>query len=347
MKHLDLFSGIGGFALAASWVWGDEHEIHSFVEIDRFCQRWLKANFLGAPIHDDAKTYKHDGTTIDLLTGGPPCQPVSVAGKRKGDSDDRWQWPAMFRIIQDVKPKWIIFENVSGLINFNQGILFDGILSDMEAEGYETSTFVLPACSQNAPHRRDRVFVVGHTKICGMESNWAQRQLLEKSGENRTDRTGSMLNGKHGAQKGHVADSQSKQGSSHNNREKQRKVGESKQGEFGGSCLRCGCSSLADTKSDRFRKNFCQCDGEPLHKNRSEKFKIGNWNDSQWITGHDGKARRVPISPFRELVDGVSTDYDIPLLERNFPKRADFLRGFGNAICVPVVIPIMEAIKSL
>ena len=102
MNHLDLFSGIGGFALAASWVWGDEHNIVSFVEIDPFCQKVLDKNFQGVPIQSDIKEYKHDGTAIDLLTGGFPCQPFSCAGKQGGKEDDRYLWPEMLRVIRRV-----------------------------------------------------------------------------------------------------------------------------------------------------------------------------------------------------------------------------------------------------
>ncbi len=164
MKHLDLYSGAGCFALAAEYVWGNDYNLHAFVEIEPFAQRWLKANWPGCKIHGDADAYEHDGTPIDLISGGPPCQSISVAGKGKGSTDDRWQWPTMFRIIQDVRPKFIIFENVYNLINFERGVLFDGILSDMESAGYETSSFVLPACAVDAPHLRNRVFVVANAK---------------------------------------------------------------------------------------------------------------------------------------------------------------------------------------
>ena len=160
MKHLDLFSGIGGFALAADWVWGAEHEIVSFCEIESFCQKVLKKHWPDVPIHDDIKTLKGDKYgTIDLITGGFPCQSFSVAGKRRGKNDDRYLWPEMFRIIQEARPRWVIGENVTGIIN----MALDEVLSDLESEGYEAQTFIIPACSQNAPHRRDRVWIVADT----------------------------------------------------------------------------------------------------------------------------------------------------------------------------------------
>ena len=162
MKSIDLFSGIGGFGLAASWVWGNDLEIVSFVEIDKFCQKVLNKNFPGVPIHDDIKAF--DGTkyrgTIDLITGGFPCQPYSIAGKQKGKEDDRALWSEMFRIISEVKPTWIIGENVANFVNMG----LDDSISDLEGKGYEVQSFIIPACAQNAPHRRDRIWIVAYKK---------------------------------------------------------------------------------------------------------------------------------------------------------------------------------------
>ena len=160
MTHVDLFSGIGGFALAARWA---GLETVQFVEIDKFCQKVLQKNFPGVPIHDDIKTFKYAGTTPFILTGGFPCQPFSCAGKRRGKEDDRYLWPEMLRVISEVKPTWIIGENVAGFINMG----LDDCISDLEAQGYEVQAFIVPACAVNAPHRRDRVWIVantGHTK---------------------------------------------------------------------------------------------------------------------------------------------------------------------------------------
>jgi len=165
MRHLDIASGFGGFALAVEYVYGHEWDLHCFVEIDKFCQSWLKANWPGCRIHDDMRTYKHDGSPIDLVSGGPPCQPVSIAGKRQGDEDDRWLWPEMLRIIQESRPRWVIFENVYNLVGFERSVLFEGIISDLETAGYDViPPFVLPASSQNAPHRRYRVFIMAYAK---------------------------------------------------------------------------------------------------------------------------------------------------------------------------------------
>ncbi|WP_027360242.1 DNA (cytosine-5-)-methyltransferase [Desulforegula conservatrix] len=166
MRHLDLFSGIGGFALAASWAWPD-HKIVSFCEIDPFCQKVLKKHWPDVPVHTDIKTLKGDSFgSVDLISGGFPCQPYSVAGKQRGSEDDRALWPEMLRIIKEAKPRWVIGENVAGLIKME----LDQVLSDLESIGYETQAFVIPACAVNAPHRRDRVWIIGHSD-CNRKSD--------------------------------------------------------------------------------------------------------------------------------------------------------------------------------
>ena len=162
MRHLDLFSGIGGFALAASRVWVD-HEVVSFCDIEPFAQKVLKKHWPGVPCHDDIKTMKgSDYANIDLLTGGFPCQPFSQAGQRRGSEDDRHLWPEMLRVIREAKPRWVVGENVLGLVNWNDGLVFEEVLSDLESEGYRVQPFILPACSINAPHRRDRVWFIAN-----------------------------------------------------------------------------------------------------------------------------------------------------------------------------------------
>jgi DNA (cytosine-5)-methyltransferase 1 len=159
MRHLDLFSGIGGFSLAAQWVWGDGYENVGFCDNNKFCQAVLKKNFPHAKIYSDIRDL--DGSKIknlDLLTGGFPCQPFSFAGKRRGESDDRYLWPQMLRIIQEARPRWIVGENVAGIVN----LALDQVLVDLENESYEVQAFIIPAVAVGAPHRRDRVWIVGH-----------------------------------------------------------------------------------------------------------------------------------------------------------------------------------------
>jgi DNA (cytosine-5)-methyltransferase 1 len=161
MRHGSLFSGIGGFDLAAEWM-GWENVFHC--EWNKFGQQVLKYYWPKAISYEDIT--KTDFTIhrgrIDILTGGFPCQPYSSAGKRLGKEDERHLWPEMLRCIREVKPRWVVGENVLGLVNWSGGLVFHEVQADLEAEGYEVQPYVLPAVSVNAPHRRDRVWFVAH-----------------------------------------------------------------------------------------------------------------------------------------------------------------------------------------
>ena len=166
MTHGSLFSGIGGFDLAAEWM-GWENVFHC--EIAEFPRKVLKYHFPKSICYEDIKKTdftKHRGK-IDIISGGFPCQPYSNAGKRKGKEDDRHLWPEMLRVIREVQPRFVVGENVSGLLTWNNGMVFHEIITDLENEGYETQAFLIPACATNAPHRRDRIWFVAHTKRNG------------------------------------------------------------------------------------------------------------------------------------------------------------------------------------
>jgi len=163
IKHLSLFNGIGGFQLAAQWCGWDNV---ASVEIDKFCNKVTKYHFPNCKQYEDIK--KFDGTPykgiIDVISGGFPCQPYSQAGKRLGKADERHLWPEMLRIICEVQPRYVVGENVRGITNWNGGLVFDEVQSDLEAQGYEVLPFLLPACAVNAPHRRDRIWFIAHSK---------------------------------------------------------------------------------------------------------------------------------------------------------------------------------------
>ncbi len=189
MKHLDLFSGIGGFALASSWVWGINHEIVSFCEIDPFCQKILKKHWPKVHINTNIKTMKGDHCgRINLLTGGFPCQPYSNAGKRRGKDDDRALWCEMFRIIKEANPRWIIGENVAGFINME----LDDCLSDLESEGYETTAFIIPACAVQAQHQRKRVWIIAHSEKFERNEKQTQKAREYKQSTLKTGRCNSF-----------------------------------------------------------------------------------------------------------------------------------------------------------
>lgn len=211
MNHLSLFSGIGGFELAASWAWPD-HRVTAFVEKDKFCQQVLARHWPGVPIYDDIKQFNGmpwRGTT-DLVTGGFPCQPFSAAGKREGANDDRFLWPEAIRVIGEVQPRWIVLENVAGIFSilepdsisqverqevtlFCENDRYPGnaviervqrrviarIIEDIRQAEYRLPELAdgtpiipcIPACAVNAPHRRDRIWLIA----CASNSQCQQR----------------------------------------------------------------------------------------------------------------------------------------------------------------------------
>ena len=154
MRHGSLFSGIGGFDLAAEWM-GWENVFHC--EWMEFPRKVLEYHFPNADSHTDiTKTdFKKYANTIDILTGVFPCQPFSFAGKREGTEDERYLWGEMLRAIQEIKPQFVIAENVFGITNIDGGLVFEQVCFDLENEGYEVQPFIIPACAKNAPHRRD------------------------------------------------------------------------------------------------------------------------------------------------------------------------------------------------
>lgn len=182
MKHLDLFSGIGGFALATEMVWPDVE--HIFCDNEPFSQAVLKKHWPNSKIYGDIRQLK--GNTlgpIDLVTGGFPCQPFSASGRKGGKNDDRHLWPEMFRVIQETQPTWVIGENVAGIINMAE---FEGVCTDLESESYEVQPIVIPACAVNAPHRRDRVWIIAHLTSNRKQSlsNITGQKNLDAFGEN-------------------------------------------------------------------------------------------------------------------------------------------------------------------
>jgi len=163
-KHIGLFEGIGGFSLAARWAgW----ETVAWCEWNEFGQKVLRHHFPEAEgFGDITKTdFTKYANRIDILTGGFPCQPYSLAGKRKGKEDERHLWPEMLRAIREIQPPWVVGENVFGLINWNGGMVFNEVQADLETEGYEVWAYVLPACAINAPHKRERVWFIAHTGL--------------------------------------------------------------------------------------------------------------------------------------------------------------------------------------
>ena len=196
LKHLDLFSGIGGFSLgleSAGLV-----ETVAFCDFDKYCQKVLKKNFPGVPIYGDVKELNHDKLKadgidqIDIITGGYPCQPFSVAGRKKGEQDPRHLWPEYFRLVKELRPTWVIGENVSGHIK--QGL--DTVLEDLESEGYSTRTFSISASSIGANHKRERVWILansGRSLREGSELGRENENETREENANQSERSSSAF----------------------------------------------------------------------------------------------------------------------------------------------------------
>ena len=163
MNHASLFSGIGGFDLAAEWAgWNNIFNC----EWEEFPRKVLKHHFPNAKQYGDIKDFdatEYNGR-VDVLSGGFPCQPFSVAGQRKGTEDSRHLWPQMLRIIGECQPRWVVGENVRGLVSWSDGLVLETCYSDLENLGYSVQSFIIPACATGAPHRRDRVWIVANRK---------------------------------------------------------------------------------------------------------------------------------------------------------------------------------------
>ena len=179
LSHLDLFSGIGGFSLGLESA-GVAKTV-AFCDYEKWCQKVLKKHWPHVQIYGDVKELTHerlkeDGIdTVDIITGGYPCQPFSVAGSQKGEQDPRHVWPEMFRLIQELRPTWVIGENVSGHIKLG----LDTVLEDLESEGYTARAFSISATSIGANHKRERVWIIAHSNSQRLQGFGAKHELRE------------------------------------------------------------------------------------------------------------------------------------------------------------------------
>ena len=328
MKHIDLFSGIGGFALAASRVWND-HEVVSFVEKDKYCQKVLKKHWPMVPISEDI--YEFKGQKVNLITGGFPCQPFSCAGKQRGTQDDRYLWPEMLRVIRESKPEWVVGENVTGII----GMALDQTITDLEDEDYTVSAFIIPACAVDAPHQRNRVWIVGQSdgplnaevaelqdvaqSQCRCGNTGGERIRREAGPDTSWGSQGAILAelqvmghapcDTKGNPRGEV--SMERKGVLYAPRWKE------KDNEHSGPS-----QNVADTQGDRLQGIGSPRQQEPDTR-REEREPQGHGQYCEW-----------PTEP------------NVGRVANGIPKRVDRLRGLGNAIVPQVAEEIFWAIKE-
>jgi len=314
VNHVDLFSGIGGFALAASWC---GIETVCFVEINERCRAFLAKRWPGVPCHDDIRTFdgaQHRGAF--LLTGGVPCQPASRAGKQKGASDDRWLWPEAIRVLGEVNPTWALFENPPGIGDVGLA----GILAEMESLGYQVRVFGVPACAVGAPHRRERYWIVAHRGGTASERGAGGLPAEEAGIGGAGEQHGNMPVGlEHGSQ-GDVADASGtrRDGAAGEEQHNERQSLLPARPSDGRNCLADTCSTERRTGNDR--------PDEPRGA-QPELARGGFWDNAIWLPCADGKLRRAPDNSF-----GVAHG-----LHRSI------LAGLGNSIVPQVAYQIIKA----
>ena len=175
LKLLDLFSGIGGFSLAFEQT--GFVETIAFCEKEPFCQKVLNKHWHNAKIYDDIRKLNGKEIQTDIVTGGFPCQPFSVAGKRRGTDDDRYLWDETLRVVAEPKPRWFVGENVFGLINIDNGKVLQQIQKDLEREGFKVQCFVLPANGVGAWHERKRIWIIGHNLSNSMHNGLYRKKI--------------------------------------------------------------------------------------------------------------------------------------------------------------------------
>lgn len=320
MTHASLFTGIGGFDLAAEWMgWKNIFQC----EIDEYCNKLLKQNFTHTIKHGNIKEAdftKYKGT-IDILSGGFPCQPYSTAGKRLGTEDDRHLWPEMLRAIREIQPRWVVGENVRGLTNWNGGLVFDEVQSNLENEGYEVTPFLLPAASVNAPHRRDRIWFIAYAGGYGYESRGFKQNRCEEI----------TSKGKEGERQWIRADA-------------------------GGTCQ----SGVASNTSCGDGRLLCRHETHPRDK-EEEQHEHSNHGSCRATTNtasirQSGQGGARDTGSEAQIRKGQATwSYDVggwptqpPICGRNdgISNRVDRLKGLGNAVVPQVVLQIFKTIDQ-
>ena len=184
LQLLDLFSGIGGFSLGLEST--GFFKTIAFVEKDKFCRQVLQKNFNNIPIEEDIRNVRGERYKADIITGGFPCQPFSVAGKRKGTDDDRYLWDETIRVVAECKPRWFIGENVEGIININNGMVLRQVQTDLEEQGFQVQCIVIPASGIGAWHQRKRIWIIAYSHNNG--SYRSQGNATKQSCNKQEDR---------------------------------------------------------------------------------------------------------------------------------------------------------------
>ena len=350
IRHIDLCSGIGGFALATGWAGSRANRnvrTVCFSEIDPFCQAVLRHHWPGVPIIDDLRKFDYEGG-CDLVTAGYPCQPFSVAGKQKGAADDRHLWPHVFEIVKRKRPAWCLFENVSGHVNLG----LDEVLLDLENEGYAARPLVIPACAVDAPHRRDRVWIVGHTTHD--RRNWGAEQAGREGTTDQSEQPKSSFRGEARGSSQNVADAKSagsqargRDGVGTTNRSRRNK------GQSAGTSSK---TDVADAKKVHGQSSDIQGsqqrqDKGSLGERSSTLADASGTRGAVGLPGQDNWKKRYAEKPDNgsdrrdgwAASDNWAVEPSVGRVAHGVPNRVAQLRALGNAIVPQVAAEIMEA----
>lgn len=346
MTHASLFSGIGGFDLAAEWM-GWHNAFHC--EINEFCTKILNYHFQDAEHYTDITRtdFSKWGGRIDVLSGGFPCQPFSLAGQRKGADDNRYLWPQMLRAIREIRPTWVVGENVAGILTmvqpgaevevggqaslFGEGYrkrvlhrqeyIIETICRDLEREGYAVQPLLIPACAVGAPHRRDRIWFIAHRTNAGVEA-------MQFTGENGIYAVGTSSHTD--------CDRYTSCGTSCRI-EKERRERAAMSGQRGGRCERFnGLDGFSRIAAEPYGKRqiYGNDQGPERLEKPDERFKT-QYSSSIW--------EKFPTqSPICIGDDGLSGRLD----GITFSKwRQESVKAYGNAIVPQVAYEIFKAIE--
>ncbi len=311
LRVIDLFSGIGGFALGLEWAGG--FETIRFCENDPFCIDVLKKRFPEVEITEDIHEFRAQRYAADVVVGGFPCQPFSHAGRRQPESDTRNLWPEMRRVINVVRPAWVVCENVTGLVTMG----LDDVLADLESSGYSTQTFAIPARAVGAPHRRERIWIVAARVPLPDAERDSLRLERERGGEQRR-LPGSAIADDNGSA-GCVADADS---------DRLKSVGESEHRRIGSAQRdeldRRSAGRRRDRQSEVADADSAGLERRPVAGEGSREF-------APWACSRADEDSRLARSGIRRVSHGVS-------------RRVDRLRALGNAVVPQIVEEIGRAI---
>jgi len=312
LTHLSLFSGIGGLDLAAEWA---GFESVGQCEWADYPTKVLEKHWPDVPRWRDIRTLNGESfyertnrRTVDVISGGFPCQPFSVAGKQRGKDDDRYLWPEMVRVIKELRPTWVVGENVAGIIN----MALDTVLSDLEAAGYAVRTFVLPACGVNAPHQRYRTAIVGHTEHNGLSAAEISRgfEKTSRRESKRKEKTGKLERTSEYRNMSNVANPASTRLERRSRTELQR--------------ICCGSSSCGKNAGA-----VCNTTGQGL-PNGAEK-PLGKYREKQEPKRSDWWAAEPGVG---RVANGI-------------PHRVDRIKCLGNAVVPAQFYPVFQAIADI